>query len=128
MSGVCIETIRYYERTGVVPRAARTQSGRRIYDAEDIARLRFVKRCRMLGFSIPDIRALLRLTEDGDAPCAKVKALGVQHLSDIRSKIDHLNVLARTLAGLLERCEDGQTECPILDCLLFHPNPPTRPD
>ena len=128
MSGVTIETIRYYERTGVVPRAARTQSGRRIYDAESIARLRFVKRCRILGFSISDIRALLRLAEQGKAPCQEVKALGARHLSDIRSKIEHLSVLARALAALLDHCEDGRTECPMLDSLLFHPDPSTPPD
>lgn len=128
MSGVSIETIRYYERTGVVPRAARTQSGRRIYDEEGIARLRFVKRCRMLGFSIPDTRALLRLAEDGEAPCSEVKALGARHLSDIRSKIEHLSVLARALAALLDRCEDGRVDCPMLGCLLFGPDPPTPPD
>ena len=118
MSGVNIETIRYYEREGIVPRATRTPSGRRLYAGEDISRLRFVKRCRDLGFSIPDIRTLLDLSAGSDAPCADVKALGERHLRGVRWKLDELGKLERALAELVNRCNAGRTDCPMLHRLL----------
>ena len=118
MSGVNIETIRYYEREGVVPRAPRTPTGRRLYGDEDIARLRFVKRCRDLGFSIPDIRTLLDLSAGNDAPCADVKALGERHLRGVRRKLDELGNLERALAELVKRCDAGRIDCPMLKRLL----------
>ena len=118
MSGVNIETIRYYEREGVVPRAPRTPTGRRLYGDEDIARLRFVKRCRDLGFSIPDIRTLLDRLAGNDAPCADVKALGERHLRGVRRKLDELGNLERALAELVKRCDAGRIDCPMLKRLL----------
>ena len=118
MSGVNIETIRYYEREGVVPWAPRTPTGRRLYGDEDIARLRFVKRCRDLGFSIPDIRTLLDLSAGNDAPCADVKALGERHLRGVRRKLDELGNLERALAELVKRCDAGRIDCPMLKRLL----------
>ena len=118
MSGVNVETIRYYEREGIVPRADRTPSGRRLYRDADIACLRFVKRCRDLGFSIPDIRTLLDLSAGNDAPCADVKALGERHLRGVRRKLDELGKLERALAELVKRCDAGQTDCPMLEKLL----------
>ena len=118
LSGVNIETIRYYEREGIVPRAARTPAGRRIYDSDDIARLRFIRRCRDLGFSVPDIRTLLELSAGSEAPCADVKALGEQHLRGVRRKLDDLGKLERALAELVKQCDAGQTDCPMLARLL----------
>ena len=122
LSGVNIETIRYYEREGIVPPAARTPSGRRIYDGEDIARLRFVRRCRDLGFSISDIRTLLELSAGGETLCADVKALGERHLRDVRRKLDDLGKLERALAELVKQCDTGQTDCPMLVRLLTDSN------
>ena len=118
MSGVNIETIRYYEREGVIPRAPRTRTNRRLYGDEDIARLRFVKRCRDLGFSIPDIRTLLDLSAGNNAPCADVKALGERHLRGVRRKLDELVNLERALAELVKRCDAGRTDCRMLKRLL----------
>lgn len=118
MSGVNIETIRYYEREGIVPRADRTPSGRRLYGDADIARLRFVKRCRDLGFPIPDIRTLLDLSAGNGAPCANVKALGERHLRGVRRKLDELGKLEHALAELVRRCDAGRTDCPMLERLL----------
>ena len=118
MSGVNIETIRYYEREGIVPRPSRTPSGRRLFDAEDIARLRFVRRCRELGFPIPDIRVLLDLSAGDGTSCANVKALGERHLQDVRRKLKALRQLERDLADLVHRCDDGPAECLILETLL----------
>ena len=118
MSGVNIETIRYYEREGIVPRADRTPSGRRLYGDADIARLRFVKRCRDLGFPIPDIRTLLDLSAGNGAPCANVKVLGERHLRGVRRKLDELGKLEHALAELVRRCDAGRTDCPMLERLL----------
>ena len=117
MSGVNIETIRYYEREGIVPRAARTAAGHRVYGDADIARLRFVKRCRDLGFPIPDIRTLIDLSAGSDAPCADVKALGERHLHGVRRKLEELGRLERALVELVERCDAGRTDCPMLNRL-----------
>ena len=121
-SGVNIETIRYYEREGIVPLPARSSSGRRLYTDEGVACLRFVKRCRDLGFSIPDIRALLHLSAGSEAPCADVKALSERHLRDIRQKIDDLRKLEQALGELVDRCDVGRTDCPMLAKLLADPS------
>ena len=127
LSGVNIETIRYYEREGIVPRAARTPSGRRIYGDDDIARLRFIRRCRDLGFSIPDIRTLLGLSAGSEVPCAEVKALGERHLRDVRRKLEDLGELERALAELVKQCDAGRTDCPMLARLLTDSNTRTSP-
>ena len=121
MSGVNIETIRYYEREGIVPPAGRTPAGRRLFTAEDIARLRFVRRCRELGFPVPDIRTLLELAAGSDAPCADVKVLGERHLRAVRRKLDELGRLEHALAALVRRCDAGRTDCPVLEALLADP-------
>ncbi len=122
ISGVTIETIRYYEREGIVPRAARGPTGRRLYAEGDIGRLRFVRRCRDLGFSIADIRTLLELSAGSEAPCAEVKTLGERHLRGVRRKIEELGKLERALAELVDRCDAGRTDCPMLDRFLANPD------
>ena len=113
-SGVAIETIRYYEREGIVPAAERSANGRRRYGAEALARLRFVKRCRDLGFSISEVKALLSLASDESSNCAKVKRIGEDHLDDVRGKIADLGRLETALVELLSHCEVGRTDCPML--------------
>lgn len=113
-SGVTIETIRYYEREGIVPVAERSANGRRRYDAKAVARLRFVKRCRDLGFSISEVKALMSLASDQSANCAKVKRIGEDHLGDVRGKIADLKRLETALVELLSHCEAGRTDCPML--------------
>lgn len=113
-SGVTIETIRYYEREGIVPLAERSANGRRRYDVAAVARLRFVKRCRDLGFSISEVKALLSLASDESSNCAKVKHIGEDHLDDVRGKIADLRRLETALVELLSHCEAGKTDCPML--------------
>ena len=117
LSGVQIETIRYYERIGVVPRPARTSSGRRTYDAEDIVRLQFVKRCRTLGFSLADIQVLLRIVEQSQCPCPEASVIGQRRLSEIRQKTEALRAQERLLATLLDKCTGVQGECLMLNSL-----------
>ena len=118
LSGVQIETIRFYERKGVVPRAVRTNSGRRTYDAAGVARLRFVKRCRTLGFSLMDVQVLLRIVEEGQVPCPEASAIGKRHLSEIRQKTVALRRQERFLTTQLEKCAGEQCECPMLNDLM----------
>ena len=90
LSGVAIETIRYYEREGITPQPARTAAGRRDYDAETVSRLRFVKRCRELGFSISDIRTLSKLSHSNASTCEEAGKIGTENLTLVRDKIADL--------------------------------------
>jgi len=113
-SGVTIETIRYYEREGVVPEAARSASGRRQYASEGIARLRFVKRCRDLGFPIADIKSLLALSEGADTSCENARVIGEGNLALVREKIADLSRMEAALVQLVGLCRRGRSECPML--------------
>lgn len=120
-SGVHIETIRYYERIGLVPRAARAANGRRSYDAKALARLCFIRRARDLGFALADIRALLSLADD-KAACRDAHALATRHRDAIRVKIGELKRLERLLSAAAARCEKTPaTACPIIETLAGAP-------
>ena len=116
-SGVPVETIRYYERAGIVPGPPRSESGRRVYDAAGIARLRMIKRCRDLGFPLAGARALLALSENSDAPCADVKVIAEDHLAEVGRKIRGLRDLEAALVELVHECAEGNTACPALRVL-----------
>jgi MerR family mercuric resistance operon transcriptional regulator len=117
LSGVHIETIRYYERIGLMPKPARAVSGRRCYDAKAAARLAFIRRARDLGFALADIRALLSLT-DSKAACRDAHALATRHRDAIRAKIKELRRLERLLSGTTERCaRTPAAACPIIESL-----------
>jgi MerR family mercuric resistance operon transcriptional regulator len=116
-TGCHIETIRYYERIGLVPRPPRSAGGRRVYGADHALRLNFVRRSRELGFSLTEVRALLALAEGGQS-CGEVRRLTLAHLADVRAKIADLERLAATLAETAVRCRGGRSpECPILETL-----------
>lgn len=118
LSGVHVETIRYYERRGIVSPSGRTASGRRVYDAGAVARLRFVRRCRDLGFPLDEIGALLALSEARPEPCAEVRAIGERRLAQTRRRIRDLEALEASLAALVEDCVGGRADCPALDRLF----------
>lgn len=117
-SGVNIETIRYYEREGVVPKPGRSAGGRRLYSSDEIAKLRFVRRCRDLGFPISIIKTFLSLTTQNDRSCGEVKAMAENHLSEITAKIENLVRLQDALLSLSKNCDDGTAACPMLDALM----------
>ena len=117
-SGVNIETIRYYEREGVVPKPGRSAGGRRLYSSDEIAKLRFVRRCRDLGFPISIIQTFLSLTTQNDRSCGEVKAMAENHLSEITAKIENLVRLQDALLSLSKNCDDGTAACPMLDALM----------
>jgi MerR family transcriptional regulator, mercuric resistance operon regulatory protein len=117
-SGVNIETIRYYERIKMLAPPPRTASGRRVYDSTDLRILVFIRRARELGFSLDEIRALLRLGGPEKASCREVREIAAHHLEDIRAKLSDLKKLERLLAKTVARCS-GKTapDCPVLDIL-----------
>lgn len=116
-TGVNIETIRYYEKIGLMQKPGRTNGGHRIYTPVDMTRLRFVRRGRELGFSLDDVRSLLGL-EDEQPSCAAVHAITVRHLDTIRAKIRDLKKLEKQLAKIAKECGKGDVfECPVIDAL-----------
>ncbi|WP_420334925.1 MerR family transcriptional regulator [Roseibium sp.] len=117
-SGVNVETIRYYEREGVVPKPGRSSGGRRLYSADEIARLRFVRRCRDLGFPIPIIQTFLSFVAKDGRSCGEVRSLAENHLAEIDAKIETLLHLKDALQSLLRNCDDGSVACPMLEALM----------
>jgi MerR family mercuric resistance operon transcriptional regulator len=117
-SGVNIETIRYYERVKMLAPPPRTASGRRLYGTMDLRILVFIRRARELGFSLDEIRTLLRLGGPEKATCREVRAIATRHLEDIQAKLSDLKKLERLLSKTVARCS-GKTapECPVLEIL-----------
>ena len=118
-----IETIRFYEKIGVLEKPARTEGGHRAYGSRHVERLIFVRRARELGFTLDAVRALLRLAEARDVPCVEVKELAASHLAEVRSKIADLRSMGKALATLVAACDarggDGASlGCPLVETLL----------
>lgn len=122
-SGVHTETIRYYEKIGLLPNPQRSPGGYRQYDPIHLATLTFIRRGRQLGFPLDTIRDLLRLNDTG-ACCEQVREVTVAHRSDVRRKIADLRRLDRALDDLIDACKpDRLSYCPILEA-LSKPSPP----
>lgn len=118
LTGVNIETIRYYERIGMLPAPPRTASGRRVYDRRQQRVLSFIRRGRELGFSLPEIRALLDLGAPGDASCGQVREIASSHLASVRAKIADLVKLESLLAAAVAQCAGNTAPiCPVVDIL-----------
>lgn len=117
-SGVNIETIRFYERKGIVPKPRRSAAGRREYDNELIGKLRLVRRCRDLGFSLNDAATMVRLAVDGERSCEEVEQLACDNLRTVQRKIAELEELRAALSVLVAQCGQGSDRCPALIELL----------
>ena len=118
LTGVKIETIRYYERQKLLADPPRTEGGHRCYNEDHLKRLTFIRRSRQLGFSMEEIRELLILVEGGMYTCGEVKALTMEHAKSVREKINDLNRMEATLLDIASRCSGGAIpDCPILDAL-----------
>src|SRR5690606_3111159 len=114
-TGCNIETIRYYERIGLLPTPPR-QGRYRSYGTEDVARLSFVRRARELGFTLDEVRALVRLAAGGPTSCAEARELAASHLKDVRARITDLKRMERVLSDSVRACDAGQNPgCPLLD-------------
>ena len=122
-TGCNIETIRYYERIGLMP--APPRRGRyRSYGGEDVGRLGFVRRARELGFTLDEVRALLGLAGGGQASCAEVRTLAASHLTDVRARIADFKRMERVLADSVRACDAGQDlGCPLIQSLYAEHGP-----
>jgi MerR family mercuric resistance operon transcriptional regulator len=118
-TGSNLETVRYYEKVRLLPEPPRTASGYRSYDTTHERRLRFILRARELGFSLEEIRELLRLVDERDRPCAEARDVAAAHLADVRSKIADLRRMERVLKNVVMQCGDGTLpECPLIETLF----------
>lgn len=119
MSGVKIETIRYYERIGIMPKPPRSAAGYRRYTSEHLSRLIFIRRGRELAFSLEALCGLLRLVDGHTHTCAEGRALALEHLGDIRAKIADLKRLERAMAEIATRCSGERVpDCALIDTLF----------
>lgn len=120
-TGVKVPTIRYYEDVGLLQRAPRTDSNRRLYGPHDLARLRFIRHARELGFDVDDIRALLALQSDPQQTCDEVDAIARAHLTEVERRIESLQALKRELERMIKGCRRGRVaQCRIIEVLQDH--------
>lgn len=117
-AGVNLETIRYYQRRGLLPEPAKPLGGIRRYSSRDMARIQFIKRAQQLGFSLTEIGALLTL-EDG-THCAEARAIAVEKLAEVRIRLAGLRGIEQTLQTLVAECatQPGNVRCPLITSLL----------
>ena len=118
-----IETIRFYEKIGVLSKPTRTEGGHRAYGPAHVERLTFVRRARELGFTLDEVRALLRLAEASDVPCGEVKDLATIHRTGVETKIADLRAMQKALTALIAQCDArgdaaDQPGCPLIETLL----------
>ncbi len=117
-TGTNIETIRYYERVGLLPAPPRSAGGYRLYGTPHLKRLNFIRRARALGFSVGEVRTLLRLADEHQRPCDEVRVVANAHLTDVRAKIADLRRMERVLRATIARCASGKrTHCPVIEAL-----------
>jgi MerR family mercuric resistance operon transcriptional regulator len=118
-AGLAIDTVRYYEREGLLQKPARTPSGYRQYSADAVARLRFIRQAKELGFTLAEIRELLALKVAPGKSCADVRARAHAKIADVEQRIAQLDRMKRALVKLAAACSGrGPTsECPILEAL-----------
>lgn len=117
-TGVNIETIRYFEKVGLLPAPPRTEGGHRSYGTEHVRTLAFIRRGRELGFTPDEVRALLELRQPGKASCCEVKEIAAHHLDRVRAKIADLTRLERLLTKTIDQCSgEAAPECPVLDMI-----------
>ncbi|MBS0558573.1 MAG: helix-turn-helix domain-containing protein [Proteobacteria bacterium] len=117
-TGTTVVTIRWYERVGVLPTPARTPGNYRAYGKAHLDRLSFIRRARDLGFSLDEVRDLLRLSDDKDQSCEAVDQVARQHLAEVTRKIADLKALRRELQDLIGQCRHGTfADCRIVQAL-----------
>ncbi|MEO3433261.1 helix-turn-helix domain-containing protein [Inquilinus sp. CAU 1745] len=117
-TGCKVETIRYYERIGLLPAPARTGSGYRAYSPAHRDRLSFIRRSRDLGFPLEDIREMLRLSDDRERPCAEIDEIARGHLGEVKRKIADLKALGAELDSMISQCRHGAvSDCGIIGAL-----------
>jgi Hg(II)-responsive transcriptional regulator len=117
-AGVNVQTLRYYERRGLLPRPPRRESGYREFPADAVRVVRFIKRAQDLGFTLGEVEELLRLRSDKRRDRARIRAVAERRVRQIEQKIAELEAMKKALGHLLHCCRDGSTlECPIIESL-----------
>ena len=117
-TGTKVETIRYYEKVGLLPAPARTGGNHRAYTRAHADRLAFIRHSRELGFSLESARAILALSDDADRPCAEVDAIAREHLAAVRDRITRLQALETELSRMIEQCGCGRVgDCRVIEVL-----------
>jgi DNA-binding transcriptional MerR regulator len=120
-SGVKVPTIRYYEAIGLLPAPGRTAANRRLYDANDLRRLAFIRHARELGFEVGAIRALLQLQDEPNQSCAVADDIARQRLAEVEQRIASLTALKTELKRMIEGCRRGRVkECRVIEVLANH--------
>jgi MerR family mercuric resistance operon transcriptional regulator len=118
-TGCNIETIRYYERIGLLPPPPRSAGGHRLYGVDHLKRLTFIRRGRQLGFALKEVRGLLAMVDGGGQTCDEVQALTLAHLDEVRRKIADLKAMERVLDAMAAECEGGTVPaCPVIGALF----------
>jgi len=114
-----IETIRYYEKIGLLPKPQRAANGYRIYNEQNIKWLQFILRSRSLGFTQDEVRRLSRIAEQAQPACAEVHELLSEHVNDVRAKLKELRRMEQALLRLKSKCQIGTlNDCPVIDELM----------
>ena len=118
-TGIKVVTIRYYEKTGLLPKPLRSESGQRLYSVDTVARLRFVRRARDLGFPQNRIRELINLSQCQETPCTDVDRIAATRLAEVEARIADLQTLAGELTGIIESCRGtgDVSECRVIGAL-----------
>lgn len=119
-AGINLETMRYYEKIGLMPRPKRQESRYRYYDESDLARVRFIVRSKELGFTLKETKELLSMRIDSETKCEAMKELALRKVADIWTRIKDLESIASHLQSLANQCTDGEMsieECPIVNAL-----------
>jgi Hg(II)-responsive transcriptional regulator len=117
-AGVNVQTVRFYERRGLLPEPPRRACGYREYAPESVRRVRFIKRAQELGFTLAEVEELLRLGEDSRIPCREVRATTEMKIADIEEKMRRLRAMRAALAALIESCvANREHHCPLLEAL-----------
>lgn len=117
-TGCRIDTVRYYERIGLLPAPTRRPSGYRRYDLGHVKRLSFIRRARDLGFTLDEVRRLLRLADRRERSCAQVRDLATAHLRDVQARIKDLRAMETILKAMIAQCADGTLpDCPLIEAL-----------
>lgn len=117
LTNVSVDTLRYYEKIGLLTNIARTEAGIRLYCDKDISRINFIKRAQRMNFSLDEIRDLIDMRTDPQRACVEVRELTAKKLQDIEAHLTELTTLRNELRLLLNLCQSAEDGCPIIEDL-----------
>jgi DNA-binding transcriptional MerR regulator len=116
-----VQTVRYYEKTGLLPPPPRTGGNHRVYDQARMDRLTFLRHARQLGFPLQSIRELLAMADDSSGDCTAADRIAIEHLREVENRIERLEALKAELARMISQCKGGKIEsCRIIEVLADH--------